>query len=127
MYGYQIISELTARTDGVWQPSPGSIYPTLSQLEDKGLVESERRQGRRVYALTDEGRMFVESSRSAPPWEGFDVDGSLVALRDVGFQVASAVMQVARAGTDAQVERARAVLEEARRRIYEILAEQDPS
>jgi DNA-binding transcriptional ArsR family regulator len=127
MHGYQIMSELSARTNGVWQPSPGSIYPTLSQLEDEGVVESKQREGKKVYVLTEEGRAFVDSSEGDPPWEGFRVDAGLLALRDIGFQVASAVMQVGRAGTESQVERARGVLEDARRKIYGILAEHDAS
>ena len=46
MHGYQIIQEITDRTDGVWQPSPGSIYPTLQQLEDEGLVRAEQSDGK---------------------------------------------------------------------------------
>jgi DNA-binding PadR family transcriptional regulator len=128
MHGYQIMSKLTERTDGVWQPSPGSIYPTLSQLEDEGLVRAEEREGKKVYTLTDEGKAFVDSSKTTPPWEHFGpgVDDELLGLRDVGFQVGAAVMQVARAGSEAQVANVKEVLEETRRRIYEILAEQAP-
>ena len=57
MHGYQIIQELTERTGGVWRPSPGSVYPTLQQLEDEELVrESAPESGKRVYELTDDGR-----------------------------------------------------------------------
>jgi DNA-binding PadR family transcriptional regulator len=127
MHGYQIMTELTERTDGVWQPSPGSIYPTLSQLEDEGIVESTQHEGKKVYVLTDDGRALVDASEEIPPWEGFKVDRNLLALRDIGFQVASAVMQVGRAGTESQVQRAQEILEEARRQIYGILAEHDAS
>jgi hypothetical protein len=48
-----------------------------------------------------------------------------MALREAGFQLGAAVMQVARAGSDEQAARAREVLDEARRRIYEILAGED--
>ncbi len=127
MHGYQIMQELADRTDGLWRPSPGSVYPTLQQLEDEGLVKAEQSEGKNVFALTEDGRARVESTDSAPPWERFgsqDNDG-FVALRETGFQVGAAVMQVARAGSDAQIARTREILEETRRKIYQILAEDD--
>jgi DNA-binding transcriptional ArsR family regulator len=128
MHGYQIMQELEERTDGLWRPSPGAIYPTLQQLEDEGLVRSEEREGRKVYSLTEEGRAAGSSAGDAPPWERFErrVDDDLVGLRDVGFQVGAAVMQVARAGSRSQVVKTREILEEARKQIYQILAEDTP-
>ncbi len=125
MHGYQIMQELTERTDGMWKPSPGSVYPTLQQLEDEGLIRAEESEGKKVFGLTDEGRAKIEDSESSPPWERFgseDSDG-LVALRDTAFQVGGAVMQVARAGSDVQVNKAREILEDTRRKIYQLLAE----
>jgi DNA-binding PadR family transcriptional regulator len=127
MHGYQIIQEISERTDGVWQPSPGSIYPTLQQLEDEGLVKAEQQEGKNVFTLTDEGRTALESETSVPPWDrmGSNVDDELLTLREAGFQVGAAVMQVARAGSATQVEKTIAVLDEARRKIYQILAADD--
>ena len=127
MHGYQIMQELIERTDGVWQPSPGSIYPTLQQLEDEGLARADEQDGKNVYTLTDNGRAKVESADEAPPWERFasDIHDGLFALREVGFQVGAAAMQVARAGSEAQVAKAKEILEEARRGIYQILADDD--
>jgi DNA-binding PadR family transcriptional regulator len=127
MHGYQIMQELTERTDGLWKPSPGSVYPTLQQLEDEGLVRSEETEGKKVFALTDEGRAKVENTDSTPPWERFGSEESdgLVALRDAAFQVGGAVMQVARAGSDGQVNKTREILEDTRRKIYQLLAEDD--
>ncbi|MGH8944537.1 MAG: PadR family transcriptional regulator [Acidimicrobiia bacterium] len=124
MHGYQIMSELTERTDGIWQPSPGSIYPTLNQLEDEDLVRAEEKEGKKVYALTDQGRAQVEADEEEAPWERFSSPYSkgLMALRETGFEVGAAVFQVARAGSEEQVAKAREILEEARRRIYELLA-----
>ena len=56
MHGYEVITELQAQSGGRWRPSAGSVYPTLQQLADEGLVTSEEVDGRRVYALTDEGK-----------------------------------------------------------------------
>ena len=52
--GYQIMQEVEERSDGVWRPSPGSVYPALQQLEDEGLIRSEELEGRKLFALTDE-------------------------------------------------------------------------
>lgn len=127
MHGYQIMQELTERTDGVWRPSPGSIYPTLQQLEDEGLVKPDQQDGKKVFTLTDDGRAMLEALDDTPPWErlGTDVGEGLYALREVGFQVGAAAMQVARGGSDAQVAKTKAILEDARRKIYGILAEDD--
>lgn len=55
-HGYQLMKEMKERSGGTYQASAGSIYPTLQQLEDEGLIESEREDGRRVYRLTPAGK-----------------------------------------------------------------------
>jgi DNA-binding PadR family transcriptional regulator len=127
MHGYQIMSELSERTEGIWQPSPGSIYPTLNQLEDEDLVRAEEKDGKKVYALTEDGRAAVEGDEQRAPWERFSSPYSkgLMDLRDAAFQAGAAVMQVARAGSEEQVGRALEILEDTKRRIYEILAEEE--
>jgi DNA-binding PadR family transcriptional regulator len=129
MHGYQIIRELTDRSGGVWRPSPGSIYPTLQLLEDEGLVRAEDADGRRVYSLTPEGRAEVDrrAGSSRAPWEHVgDVGESMLELRAIAFGVAGAVMQIAQTGTDAQIARAKDILADARRRLYGVLAEDEP-
>lgn len=125
MHGYQIIQELAERTGGVWRPSPGSVYPTLQQLEDEELVrETASESGKRVYELTDTGR---EQAASAPaPWTTVagENESELVALRDLAHQVLAATRQVAHAGTAAQIEAAQGVLRDARRALYRLLAEE---
>ena len=70
MHGYQIITELIERSGGVWRPSPGSVYPTLSALEDQGLVTADTSAGTRVFSLTPEGRTEAEAAGDGPtPWE----------------------------------------------------------
>ena len=124
--GYQLMQELEERSGGVWRPSPGSIYPALSQLEDEGLVRSDETAGRRAFQLTDEGRAYVEENREAlgVPWEavGGEVPEGLFQLRQLMMQLGMATMQVAQAGDEAQTAEARKVLEEARRSLYRILA-----
>lgn len=129
MHGYQIIQELTDRTDGVWMPSPGSIYPTLQQLEDEGLVRSDQREGKNVFTLTEAGRTTVSEDESPPPWErlGGGVEDDVLTLREAGFGVGAAVMQIAREGSEPQIERAIAILNDARKKLYRILAEDEPT
>jgi len=129
MHGYQIMQELSERTDGIWQPSPGSVYPTLQQLEDEGFVQAAEQDGKKTYTLTDDGRAKVEADQEAPPWERFraNTHDGLHTLRETGFQVGAAVMQVARAGSEAQVDKTREILEDTRRKIYQILAQDDPT
>jgi DNA-binding PadR family transcriptional regulator len=57
--------EIAERTGGAWRPSPGSVYPTLSQLEDEGLVRVEQSEGRAVVHLTEAGTTYVTSTARA--------------------------------------------------------------
>jgi DNA-binding PadR family transcriptional regulator len=127
MHGYQIIQELTERTGGVWRPSPGSVYPTLQQLQDEELVrEAPSETGKRVYELTETGR--EQAAGATAPWNevtGESAD-ALVALHDLVHQVMAATRQVAHAGTAAQLEAAQDVLRDARRALYRLLAEDAP-
>lgn len=125
MHGYQIMQELAERSGGIWRPSPGSIYPTLQQLADEGLIRAEDTEGKKVYQLTDSGRAHVEEHDAPPPWARFDREdhAGLFALKDLAFQVGAAVMQVGAAGTDEQVAEAKEILADARSRLYQLLAE----
>ena len=64
MHGYEVMKELEEHTRGCYKPSPGTVYPTLQWLEDEGLVRSEEVEGKKVYAITDAGRAFLEEHRS---------------------------------------------------------------
>lgn len=127
--GYQIMQELEQRSDGAWRPSPGSVYPALAQLEDEGLIRSAEYDGRKLFELTDAGRAFVqERGEDKPaPWEQMsdDVSDLAVALGKLMREVAFAFSQVMRAGSEAQMARAREVLVAARRDLYRILADGD--
>jgi DNA-binding PadR family transcriptional regulator len=128
-HGYQVIQELSERSGGRWRPSPGSIYPTLQLLEDEGQVTSEQIEGRRVFRLTDSGRAEVakRGEDARPPWEVPADAGPHADLRDVGFGVIAAAMQVVRAGSERQVTRAKEILTETRKSLYRLLAEDEPA
>jgi DNA-binding PadR family transcriptional regulator len=129
MHGYQLIREIAQRSEGRWRVSPGSVYPTLSQLEDEGLVHAEQSGGRRVFDLTDEGR--TEVSERAEEFDALWADEDEASWQQHGdlaglvMQVGGAAMQVASAGTDDQREQAAEILEDTRRSLYRLLAEED--
>jgi DNA-binding PadR family transcriptional regulator len=126
MHGYQVIQELTERSGGMWRPSPGSVYPTLQQLEDEGVERSSEAEGRRVYQLTDAGRAEVERrGDEPPPWDLPSEAAQFTALREEGFGVFAATMQVARTGDSRQIGRAKTILADARKRLYRLLAGDD--
>jgi DNA-binding PadR family transcriptional regulator len=130
MHGYQIITELGSRSGGVWRPSPGSVYPTLQQLQDEGLVTVSEEDGRRTFSLTDAGRAEVErtSAGRRAPWEDMadEADDAAGRLKGLVGQLIAATLQVATAGSHDQVAEAEKVLTDARRAIYRLLAEDEP-
>jgi DNA-binding PadR family transcriptional regulator len=127
MHGYEMIQELGERTGGSWQPSPGSIYPTLTLLEEEGLVAGTEGGGKRQFTLTDAGREQAAARTGATPWEeaAAGADPSMLVLREALGTTAHAVKQVFRAGTPAQQAKAAEILTEARRKLYELLASED--
>ncbi len=127
MNGYQIIQEIAARSDGAWKPSPGSIYPTLQQLEDEGLVRAETDGGRRQFTLTDQGRSYVteHADEVSAPWAAMSEAASDDELKPLIGQVAAAMWQIMAVGTPDQQAQAREAVTSLRRTLYGILAEDD--
>jgi len=62
MSGSEIMSEIEKQTNGNWKPSPGSIYPLLAWLQDKGYIKEavEQEPGTKRYTLTDQGKTFLQ-------------------------------------------------------------------
>ena len=120
MHGYEVITELEAQSGGRWRPSAGSVYPTLQQLSDEGLVTSEEIDGRRVYTLTDAGKAAAADGPRSP-WadarRGHDND-----IRHLGRQVAEAAMQVQRVGSPHAAIAAQEILLDTRAKLYGLLA-----
>jgi len=126
MHGYQLIREIEERSNGAWKPSPGSVYPTLQLLADEGLIRAEESNGRKTYSLTEGGRAVTDAAADAKaPWEaqGSRESGRTSALPKAGFDLAQAAAQVGRTGSPEQVSQAVAVLDDARRKLYSILAQ----
>ncbi|HET8657748.1 MAG TPA: PadR family transcriptional regulator [Micromonosporaceae bacterium] len=127
MHGYEMISELDARTGGIWRPSPGSIYPTLQLLEDEGLIASETSEGRKRFTLTEAGHAEAAHAAENAPWQEFadDTVSQAQDFREAAFGIMHALRQVGFAGTDEQRARALEVLTETKRKLYAILADSE--
>ncbi|WP_405138494.1 PadR family transcriptional regulator [Nocardia sp. NBC_01388] len=129
MHGYELIQQIRERSQDVWRPSPGSIYPALAQLEDEGLVIIEKVAGRKTAKLTEAGTAYLEENRAdlGDPWQDVKdgVGDQALDLRGLIGQLMGAVAQVASVGTPEQAAKAAEILTEARRSLYRILAEDD--
>lgn len=127
--GYGLMQEIEERSGGAWRPSPGSIYPALSQLEDEKLIEAHGEE-RKAFTLTSAGREYVEENRDrmGTPWKTVAEGASseLGDLRESSQALAAAVAQVVRTGSREQLVTAREVMDGARRRLYRILAGESP-
>lgn len=127
MHGYQIIREIEERTAGTWKPSAGSVYPTLQLLADEGLVNAEESNGRKTYSLTESGREEASAVSGSTPWaaaaESQSHSSKFAALPKAGVELAQAAAQVNRSGSPEQIQQAVTVLDDARRKLYAILAQ----
>ncbi|HKV51677.1 MAG TPA: PadR family transcriptional regulator [Gemmatimonadaceae bacterium] len=64
-HGYEIIKELEDRFRGAYAPSPGTVYPTLTMLEDLGYARAQQEEGgKRIYEITPEGRAYLADNKS---------------------------------------------------------------
>ncbi|GAA1113486.1 hypothetical protein GCM10009668_39360 [Nocardioides dubius] len=130
--GYQVIGQIAERSGDAWRPSPGSVYPTIQQLQDEGLVDLDEGSGRRALRLTADGIAWCEEHEAelAAVWAPFDAEPAESAdefgkaKAQIG-QVLSAVWQIASTGSPAQRHAALEVLADTRRRLYGILADGD--
>ncbi|MEW1723436.1 PadR family transcriptional regulator [Streptomyces sp. NPDC093109] len=126
MHGYEMIQEIGERSGGAWRPSPGSVYPTLQLLEDEGLITNRSEGGKKLFTLTEAGTAEAEAGAEAP-WEeagrGFDRE-SVDEIRQAGFGLMEAFGQVWKTGTPEQREKALAVINESRKKLYLILADE---
>jgi DNA-binding PadR family transcriptional regulator len=127
MHGYEMIKEIEERTEGAWAPSAGSIYPTLQLLEDEGLIRGEESEGKRRFTLTDAGaEAQAEKAGERTPWEEVRAGAApeQLQLKDSVRKLHHAIGQVLHAADEGQRKRVRELLDETRRRIYAILAEE---
>lgn len=124
--GYGLIQAIADKTQGLWSPGPGSVYPALGLLEDEGLIEATEHEGKKAYTLSEQGRAWAQehADQLSEPWakvsephEGFlDVGPSLA-------QLGMAVKQVVVAGDQEQLAKVKSILDDARKSVYRLLAE----
>ena len=82
-YGYELIKNIEERTGGAYAPSPGVVYPLLTMLEEMGLVSlSAEDGGKKLYAITDDGKAELEKNKETLEHINAHVDG--VRERSVG-------------------------------------------
>ena len=127
MHGYEMIQEINERSQQLWKPSPGSVYPTLQLLVDEGLlVATEAGGSKKLFELTDDGRAAAEKIETAP-WDEITegADPGAVSLRSAVGALMGAVAQSAHAASADQQQRVVDIVNNARREIYSILGEAD--
>lgn len=125
MHGYEMIQEIDARSQQLWKPSPGSVYPTLQLLVDEGLLVATESEGsKKLFELTDDGRAAAKKIET-PPWDEITsgADPTAMGLRTAVGQLMGAVAQSAHAATSEQQQRIVEIVNTARREIYQILSE----
>lgn len=123
-HGYELMGRMSEFTGGRWRPSPGSVYPTLQALQDEGLVTSSETDGKRVFALTEAGvaEATLRAETRGRAWMALpSADND--ALRSSVMQLIAAAKQVGMNGSPELLAKAEAVVTEARRKLYQLLAE----
>jgi DNA-binding PadR family transcriptional regulator len=131
-HGYQLMKEMKERSGGVYQASAGSVYPTLQQLEDEGLIESEPKDGKRVYKLTAAGKKELEDNpesaqriwERAESWEdwGRHIGPEVMAMFGPLGELIKASIRASKwaAGRPEREDRLRAILTRACRELDEL-------
>jgi DNA-binding PadR family transcriptional regulator len=124
--GREVMVTIAARTGGAWSPEAGEVYPTLQQLTDEGLLSTRHDGERTVYELTEAGRAAAAEVAASgeslyDPHQHSRSSAAMVPR--AGAKLAQAAAQVVQSGTREQQERAAAILDETRRKLYAILAE----
>ena len=124
--GYGLMKGIEERSGGIWRPSPGSVYPTLQQLTDEGLLEEVTSDGRAEHRLTDAGRNHVEEHREAldAAWAQLDESADEhVAFLQSMRKLVGVLKQLARDGSPEQRAAATAKVDALRKELYLLLAE----
>lgn len=141
-HGAQLIRDIADRSTDGWQPGAAEVYPTLQLLVDEGLATVAEDEGRRTYTLTEAGRDEASAagrdtddtddsdSGCTGDWAGPLAPFAQLAaghgeLPKAGLKLGQAVRQVAVGGSAAQTDKVVALLDETRRKIYAVLAEDD--
>ncbi|MUL84216.1 MULTISPECIES: PadR family transcriptional regulator [unclassified Mycolicibacterium] len=126
MHGYEMTQEIATRSNNLWKPSPGSVYPTLQLLVDEGLIVPTETEGsKKTFELTEPGRQAAAQIET-PPWEQIaeDADPAAINLRGALGQLMAAVGQSSFTANEDQQQRILDIVNNARREIYQVLGEE---
>jgi DNA-binding PadR family transcriptional regulator len=124
--GYGLIKAIADRSGGTWQPSPGSIYPTLQQLVDEELIEPVGEGKRTSFTLSDGGRTWVaeHADELSRVWDSSSERLAADAgLHESIAKLMGVIHQLRFAATEDQRSKAIEKLDETRRALYSILAD----
>lgn len=134
-HGYELMRQLEGRSGGIYRASAGTVYPTLQQLEDEGLIASETQDGKRVYRITDAGRAELKHEDErvrriwyrAQRWAGWRAafDPDAIELRGPAERLVKAAFRAV-AGESAsrdRVDQVREILERALRELEALRGE----
>jgi DNA-binding PadR family transcriptional regulator len=128
-HGYELMVRLEERCHGMYKASAGTVYPTLQQLEDEGLVKVSAAGGKKTYALTAEGERELQRNAGAVDevWRRAEARGEWSGLGDPdAAEILGPAMRLAKAalkavvksrGEPAVVDAVRSILDDAREQI----------
>jgi len=125
MHGYELITALEERSGGRWKPSPGTIYPALRRLEQRGFISSTETDSKRRFELTDDGRQRLADHQDAgepAPWDDLGLGGH-GELRRAIAELAGPARQIGRFGTAEQMTAAVTAVKTATASLYRLLAD----
>jgi DNA-binding PadR family transcriptional regulator len=124
--GYQLISDITERSQQMWKPSAGSVYPALAALEDEGLIEPVQVEGKKLFQLSEAGKAYVAKHADdldnpwdavANPWKG------VIDTRKSMAQIHLALQQLSMLGDAKAVASAQKILDDTVRSLYRLMAD----
>jgi DNA-binding PadR family transcriptional regulator len=133
MHGYELMKRLEERSGGIYRASAGTVYPTLQQLEDEGLIASDTQDGRKIYRVTEAGQRELDQRvetvreiwRRARRWEdwrhAFDPDAA--EIRGPVERLVKAAFRAAAGASYRRVERVREILLRALHELEELDAD----
>jgi DNA-binding PadR family transcriptional regulator len=124
MHGYEIISRLDERSQGMWRPSAGSIYPNLQLLEEQEMVSHEKIDGKKVYTLTDKGKAEAEEAKEHLKDRLGSIGLSVKTFKELRVtlhKIRHDVQEIAGLEDEAKVDAARKILEEAEAKLNKLI------
>jgi len=126
-HGYELMKMLAQRSGGIYRASAGTIYPTLQQLEDEGLIAAEAQEGKRVFRITEEGKreLHLEEDavdriwRRAKMWNEWRAafDPEVQEIVRPAERVMKAAFSAMSGGSASQADKIREILERALREL----------